>query len=226
MREKNILFTLVELLVVIAIIAILASLLLTALNVARSQASKINCINNQKQCLLALNSYVDDWHYFPPVHGVNPYTSPAAATQEWWEYLEDEKIKRQHLLCPVDPAVREGFDDGITGDEYDWSTRESYIFNGMFAFGKKRDPLQNPSDTVVFCERGDYGDALNHQGYPSFKAVNVWELRVRKTRHMNLSNYSFADGHATTLDFEWTVGDRTEAGNKHFVKEYLSTYVP
>jgi len=53
-------FTLVELLVVIAVIAVLASLLLPALNRAKSRAEGIFCLNNTKQLLLAWQVYADD----------------------------------------------------------------------------------------------------------------------------------------------------------------------
>lgn len=118
-------FTLVELLVVVAIIALLISILLPALNRARSTAQDVVCVTNLKQLGLSVNMYQAD----------NADAFPLAVTDElFWdrqvaEYMSIEPIRdgkvvefsdkgARMFLCPRDWRV----------GQVDWGNRlRSYV---------------------------------------------------------------------------------------------------
>lgn len=214
-RLRLLAFTLVEMLVVIAIVAILAALLLPALVAAREKGRQTHCKSNLHQCGLALEMYRCDYgEYYPCVHG-GTYAAPEPPEKEWWEFLVSYQVRRCHLLCRSDRFCNH-------------TDIESYIFNGMYAFGVKQPILRRPDLKIVVSERGDNETALAHAGYPSWKAVAAWEESLHKTRHGTISNYLFADGRVVGMQWNVTQGDRAAASDtdKHFVRRFWQVYMP
>jgi prepilin-type N-terminal cleavage/methylation domain-containing protein/prepilin-type processing-associated H-X9-DG protein len=102
MKSKHSIFTMIELLVVVAIIAILASLLLPALRIAKREAVIISCMGSERQMHLIYLSYVNDFEGYYPVHWVK---EPGYLPSSYWHCTPVWHLIKSGYLKPETPTV-------------------------------------------------------------------------------------------------------------------------
>lgn len=197
-------FTLLELLIVIAIIAILTALLLPALKQAREMSKRVACLSNLKQVGTIACLYAGDWN------GRSFYY-----TDEYWN-IDPEKVNRyasvlrtrgsRHyaaiLECPSDRIYL-----GAIGD---WRNVTSYGYNATLmatgAVSYRLDRVKGPSTKIFFADSYHTGEYSALPGLPAIEATGrsymIGPYGVASylgvfPRHSGVGNVLWVDTHAS-----------------------------
>ena len=214
-RVKIRIFTLIELLIVIAMIAILAGLLLPALNVAKEKARTASCQNQLKMLGYSLTMYVSDYgDYIPPniyepSHGVEANWSALLVKND---YISNKRI----LVCPltfdwdhVHNVLNDSLNSAAAWDnpwQLNWITYGMNLGIGSnwveTTFAKSLPTLKtshctHPSTTLAIADS---------RNFSSSKLAGYHYLNLRSSnqriddRHPGLSaNIVWLDGHVTNM---------------------------
>lgn len=225
MKEKKSLFTLIELLIVIAIIALLAGILLPAMNKARARARNVVCLNNQKQIYNALIKYAN-------VSRDYLISANKVGNRTWYDYIivagylkkKKEDTAKSNLMnfkCPSDKtAIAKNNNDGHCS--YAYNSWMGYLTaeGTLNTYTDARRPWlkitrHNPktNDTIFLTEKWScfkpnsesdlYENADRFNFFSDKKSLSIGD----KGAHGKMATNLYADGHAAQADYVMMLND-------------------
>lgn len=194
-------FTLIELLVVIAIIAILAAMLMPVFAKAREKGRTAVCQSHQKELLLALKMYIEDYDGMMPFYQFLTWAYfDIGEVKLYYDYVKNNKI----LLCPSNQAY--GYNETLTGPLKSTyytapglpaSAVRVHLPGPPWWLGRPFDSVKNPSLTPAFFDTYRRHAAPNEIGPNGFGwgADDVSKPDRMTRNHSGGANYAFLDGH-------------------------------
>lgn len=194
-------FTLIELLVVISIIAILISILLPSLSSAREAARKIECMTHVRALTMTNYTYAQDyknyWVNYQISGGASWGTQFSTYLGSGDLLISDKSWSQSWHYCPSQQTNANGYNTTQNYPDY-------LAYNQYFGWHHGTHPADytwvrvnqvvTPGKTTMFAD----GYARNSYGQSNYYYRHFYF--IQQDKHRGAANYSFADGHAATID--------------------------
>ena len=241
-------FTLIELLIVIAIISLLAAILFPVFARTRENARRSSCQSNEKQILLGLTQYVQDFDERLPMTFAFPIT--ATFQVAWPQTLYPYTKSTQIFKCPSDASTAiNGWMTNSPG--YGPPMVNSYMANerlggsgtpplgALTKMGVSITTVANSANTVYLCDSGSNatnttpGVNLNSTDKtgawgmldPGVYAANGLTADVNwggpRLRHLETMNVGFMDGHVKAMRLDDLLNKNATTGRYTYFSPQL-----